>query len=181
MAEERIPVRVRDCACPGTPHAEEGDIIYLLPALPLAGGAAAELDLVESESHPNSGIWLIARWTVTFVRYGAVGWNWLRINEDTGRHEPVPFDVEVLAADYGLARKVAARANELYQESLLGPLLEAAGTTLEAVVSPPNRAARRSQRGPTPASTSRPRASRSKPSKSSSQDDTDGPLLRAIP
>lgn len=38
MAEE--PIRIRDCACPGSPHAE-GDLVRLWPKLPARGGAAA--------------------------------------------------------------------------------------------------------------------------------------------
>ena len=35
---ENVPVRFRDCACPGTPH-EDGDIAELRPYLDYLGGA----------------------------------------------------------------------------------------------------------------------------------------------
>lgn len=167
-------VRVRDCACPDTPH-EEGDIVFVLPKPSIECGAAAEIAMLESADQPHPETWLLARWTDTFVRYGAVGWNWLRY-DDKARHEPVPFDVEVLLADYGIGRLVAVKANELYQAVFLGPLLEAA----EAANPAPNRQQRRSQRGRTAASTSPSKAPRTKPSGSSSPPDTDGPLLQAV-
>lgn len=173
-------VRVRDCTCSGTPHDgrdghDDGDLVYLLPTLGLEGGAAAELDLdaVQGLGEKRATNALLARWTVTFVRYGCVGWNWLRDVE--GRLEPVPFDSEVLVNDYTLARAVAAKANELYSEAVTRPLLEAAGTP------PPNRAQRRSQRGRTGSSTSRPRGSRSKTPRSSSPVASGGPQLQTVP
>ena len=114
---ELVPVRVRDCACPDLPHAEEGDIVYLRPTLPLRGGAVAERNLVEAQGDPDG---LMASWLETFVRYGADGWNWL---DDQG--EPLPFDVQVLLDDWGLSRPVADRAAELYQESVLSPFQNA--------------------------------------------------------
>ena len=170
---EPIEVRVRDCACPDTPH-PEGDEVYLLPSLSLEGGAAAELDLMDSGSitdEKRRTTALLARWTATYVRYGAVGWNWLRLGE-SGRPEPVPFDVDVLLADYRLSRSVAEKANELYAEAVLGPLLRAAAEP------PPNRQQRRSRTGRTAGSTSARPASTSTPPVSSSPDPSDGPALR---
>lgn len=170
-------VRVRDCTCPGTPH-PDGDEVYLLPTLGLEGGAAAELDLDAVKSLPAKRATdaLLARWTVTFVRYGAVGWNWLRTAakdqpSDPDRIEAVPFDVEILCSDYSLARLVAVKANDLYSEAVTAPLREAA-------VVPLNRQQRRSRRGQTGSSTSAKRAPTSRSSRSSSQADSDGPPLR---
>ena len=181
MTAERIPVRVRDCACPATPHTEpdpvtglDGDVVFLLPALSLEGGAAAELDLMESQGmadRERATRWLLARWTSTYVRYGAVAWNWTRLDEN-GRPEPLPFDVEALLSDYRVSKEVANKANELYSEAVLGPLLEA------APAAQPNRAQRRSRTGRTGSSTSPRRGSTPKPSRSSSPADSAGPQLR---
>lgn len=180
MAESGlISVRVRDCLCPDTPHVD-GDEVYLLPSLSLEGGAAAELDReVVMEGYEDASdaekvrltMALLARWTSTYVRYGAVGWNWLREGEN-GKPEPVPFDVDVLLSDYRLARLIAAQANLLYSEAVLGPLLEAA----EAAT--PNRAQRRSRTGRTGSSTSRRGVSTLKPSGSSSEPPSAGPPLQ---
>lgn len=134
-----VGVRVRDCECPGTPHAEEGDVVYLRPTLGLAGGLAAENDnsLAIAETlatigRPPKGGWspaqqaqmvplltegLRSRWLVTYVRHGAMGWN---LTDEDG---PVPFDVQVILDDYNLAQPVAEKCDELYGETVARPLL----------------------------------------------------------
>ena len=84
-----VPVRVRDCACPDTPH-DEGDIVYLLPTLPMDGGILAEQQMTEAQ---GDGQRLTRLWLKTFITYGAVGWN---LVDEAG--EPVPFDIEVILA-----------------------------------------------------------------------------------
>lgn len=168
-----VPVRVRDCSCPATPH-EDGDLVYLLPSLSLEGGAAAEFDLMQTQEitdEQRRTFALLARWTATFVRYGAVAWNFLTVDE-RGRHEPVPFDAEILVADYRISRLVAGKANELYSEAVTAPLLEAAAA---ANPSPPKKPSRRGQTG---RSTSPRPASISEPPESSSDEPSDGPALR---
>lgn len=123
---EPIEVRVRDCACPDTPHAEEGDIVYLSPTLPAAGGIAAEQDMGETRDTDE----LTRKWLITFVRYGVTGANY------------EPFSVDDLLADWALARPVAVRAGELYQASVIAPFLD--------------RPAKPSRTGRTRATTSRP-------------------------
>lgn len=110
---EPIAVRVRDCECPENPH-EDGDVVYLAPKLSLAGGLQAQADIIEAAG--NGGM-LAASWQVTFVKHGATGWNFL---DEDGE---VPFDVNVLLEDYGLSSPVAEKADELYGESVMRPLL----------------------------------------------------------
>lgn len=170
---ERITVRVRDCACPDGVH-PEGDEVYLLPALSLEGGAAAEYDLLMTQSIEDEDrrtYAMLAKWTATFVRYGAVGWNLVRLDEN-GKPEPVPFDVEILVADYSLSRLIAEQANLLYSEAVVRPLLEAASKAQ------PARPPKPSPRGRTERSTSPLPAPTSPPSGSSSAADMDGPQLR---
>jgi hypothetical protein len=104
---EPIEVRVRDCACPDTPHGE-GDIVYLAPTLPAAGGIAAEQDMGETRDSSE----LTRKWLITFVRFGVTGANY------------EPFSVDDLLADWALARPVAIRAGELYQASVIAPFLQ---------------------------------------------------------
>lgn len=103
-------VRVRDCACPGTPH-EEGDFVYLAPTLSAEGGIAAEQDMTSTRDSDE----LTRKWLITFVRFGARGWN--LVDEDGD----VPFDVDDLLADWAIARPVALRAGELYQAAVIAP------------------------------------------------------------
>lgn len=107
------PARVRDCACPGTPH-EEGDVVYLSPTISLDGGIAAEQDVANSKGDSDL---LIRLWVRTFLTHEAKGWN---LVDENG---PVPFDLDTLFADYALARPAADRAVELYGDTVLAPLL----------------------------------------------------------
>ena len=107
----QIFVRVRDCACPDTPHAEEGDGVFIADTLPAEGGIVAEQQMGEATDTDV----LTRLWLITFVRYGAKGWNF---QDEDG---PVPFDVEALLADWALARPVALRAGELYQAAVAAP------------------------------------------------------------
>lgn len=150
--ENTVPVRVRDCACPGRPHTKEGDVVYLKPMLGLDGGAAAEIDLAMVDEVPEERrvTTLFARWAVTFVRYGAVGWNFVQKGKEGP--EPKPFDVEELIADYRVSRLVADKASDLYSEAVTGPLVVAAaaaissrdGQTTASTSPTPNRKQRRS-------------------------------------
>lgn len=138
MTLERV--RVRDCACPGEPHSEEGDIVFLAPKLPALGGIVAEQQMVGVTNQDD----LVQKWLVTFVRYGAQGWN--LVDEDGD----VPFDVEALLADWELARPVALEAAERYQKAVAAPF--------------ETRPAKRSPTGRTPATTSRRRSQTPTPS-----------------
>jgi hypothetical protein len=131
---ELVTVRVRDCACPHTPHVD-GDVMYLLPHLDIDGGVEAERDLVESGGDVRD---LTRRWLRTFIRYGVKGWN---LTDDDG--EPVPLDVEAIEADWALARPIGNAASDLYTESVMAPF-----QTAQQVRSPT---------GPTSATTSRSR------------------------
>lgn len=113
-----VPVRVRDCACPHTPH-EEGDLVYLAPTLSLEGGIAAQQDLVSSRNPDGTADvnLLTRRWLVTYVRFGTRGWN---LTDEDG--QPVPFDVQAILDDFAIAEPVADKADELYAEAVLRPL-----------------------------------------------------------
>ena len=157
-------VRVRDCACPDTPH-EDGDVVYLNPKLSAAGGIAAEQVIVpwialQSKAkvgptgRPTEAAFppdLTNQMLVAFVRNEAVGWN-LTETDGQGKHKLRPFDVEELLSDWSLARLAVARAGELYTETAIAPFQ--------------SKPAERSPTGRTPATTSQRRTRTSKPSAS---------------
>ena len=118
-----IPVRVREC--PDGTH-PDGDVVFLRPKLSLEGGIAArqDVDAVRSTTEDLDSF-LIRRWMVTFCRYGAVSWTL----HDEGNPEPWPFDVGVLLEDHDLAYAVADKADDLYRESVMRPLLARLSTT----------------------------------------------------
>lgn len=106
-----IPVRVREC--PDGTH-PEGDHVYILPKLSLEGGIAASQD-IDNANDPDE---LIRRWMKTFCRYGAVSWD---LHDPDG--DEWPFDVDRLLADFDLGFIVADKADDLYRESVMRPLL----------------------------------------------------------
>lgn len=114
-----VTVRARDCACPNTPH--DGDTVDLLAKPSLALGLAAHSDMNATIDPAGvvDGAKLKERWFQTYLRLGAVGWN---LTDDDG--SAVPFNVDELLADYAFAYPVAEKADELYSEAILRPLLE---------------------------------------------------------
>lgn len=145
---EPIPVRVREC--PDGTH-PGGDEVYLAPKLSLDGGLAATFDIQRAGTDEGE---LFRRWLHTFVRFGAIGWNF---HDETG---PIPFDVSVLLADAELGVPVANKGTELYLETLVGPLGASSRRT--------------SRRGPTDGLTSPTKPSTRKRPASSSRRSTAG-------
>ena len=144
---EPVEVRLEACYCPGSPH--EVDLVYLAPALSMAGGMAAQsaiADGIEDSLHLQE---LLAE---VWLRHGVVSWN--LVDED-GTPVPVTRDNAVKALPYGKGgRLVADRADDLYAEDILAPLVARLKTT--------------SRRGPTNGSTSAtPRSTRRRRSPSS--------------
>jgi hypothetical protein len=139
---EPVPVKVRDCTCPGSPHSD-GDVVYLPPTIGLDAGLEAEQamfdldtthpvrpDLAEqakagdaravAELEAIGGRRLVAlrpKWFPLFVRQ-AFGWN--VVDQDGER---VPFDIDTILADYTAARAVADAAADLYQGPLFAPFM----------------------------------------------------------
>jgi len=109
-----VSARVRDCACPDTPHADEGDVVYLSPTISLDGGIAAEQDVVKAAGDSDA---LIRLWVKTFLTHEAKGWN---LVDENG---PVPFSLDALLSDYALSRPAADVAVDMYGDTVLGPLL----------------------------------------------------------
>ena len=122
MELERVKVR----ECPTGLHNGEGDWVTLAPYLSLDGGLAAEQDLrsvVGIADENERGEAIQRRWVVTFVKYGAKGWNF---HDEEGND--LPFDVEELLANYSLGRPVADRAADLYSDAVLRPFLDRLAT-----------------------------------------------------
>lgn len=128
---EPIQVKVREC--PTGLHNGEGDWVALAPTLSLEGGLEAEdalRDVNTVEMTPDErGRLLQRKWAVTFVRHGAKAWNF---HDEDG--EPIPFDIDAILADFGIARLVADKAADLYTEAVLRPF-----QTLLAARSPTGR------------------------------------------
>lgn len=126
-----IDVRVRDCACPETPHQDEGDLVYLRDHLSAEGGIAAEQEIVKYDDDDERTRAML----LLFVRHGATGWN---LVDENGPRE---FDVDELLDDWTMARPVTLAAGEAYLEAVMNPLVR--------------ERSERSPTGPTRATTSR--------------------------
>ena len=179
---DMVEVRVRDCACPDTPH-PDGDLVYLRPVLGLIGGLEAQRENtraindallevlgrspsdkdIEALTADDSAFaqrvaavaneLLILRWVPVFIRHGAAGWNWIG---NDGR--PVPFDVDVLLGDYELGRPVADAAADQYSDALMRPLVAKLAMLSPRLPTEPIRPAIRRK----PGSTRKPRSSSSR-------------------
>jgi hypothetical protein len=136
MTDELVPVWMSDCRCPGAPH-PDGDYAYLRPYLLYAGGAEALRAIATAAGDGDvDATRLAAVVTPVYLRHGIVSWN--RVDE---AGEPVPVTDETIAAlRWEDAYEVADRADDLYGEAVLRPLLR--------------RTAKLSPGGPTAGSTS---------------------------
>jgi hypothetical protein len=116
-------VRVREC--PDGTH-EEGDGVFIATTLSLDCGIAARQAIVSA--HKEGGgdealmdAALIRHWFKAYARFAPVSWTL----HDAGRREPWPFDTQRLVDDYALGYPVADRADDLYRDEVMRPLLEA--------------------------------------------------------
>jgi len=111
-----VEVRLPACYCPGSPH--EADLVYLAPALSMAGGMAAQAAIAEGIGDPIRLQELLAE---VWMRHGVISWN---LVDESG---PIPVNAANVAAalPYGKGgRLVADRADDLYAEDILAPLAE---------------------------------------------------------
>ena len=122
---ELIEVAVGECRCPGAPH-PDGDVVYLRPTLGLRGGVIVQgvVTTAKRMEPPPSAPEITASLVETYVLQGVVEWNlW-------GDDGPIPVTPESvtrhLLDDYTRAEAVANRADDLYSEPILGPLLNGA-------------------------------------------------------
>lgn len=157
MDGEGQKVRFRDCECPGTPHAEEGDYVTMRPVLGFAAGAEAlrlmgeAIVILAPSGGGADGKEPVIDSSRTselvgplYVREGPSGWN---VEGEAG---PVPYDADVILANYTWAYPIAAAGDELYSEAILRPLVQRSsaisrnGQTANGSTGPSTRRTRRS-------------------------------------
>ena len=115
----RVPLDMA-CPCPGTPHTAEW--VDLAPRLGIVGGAAASAAMRFAERTTSE---VEAAVAASFLRHGIVDWSFTGEPEKDGRRSSLPITNANINAvlDWASAREVAERANDLYSEDLLRPLL----------------------------------------------------------
>jgi hypothetical protein len=114
---EPVVVDIGPCACEGRPH--EADFVYLAPALSMSGGMAAQGAISKSEGDPVILQELLAD---IWIRHGVIDWN---LVDDKGQPIPLTSENITRALPYGKGgRLVSERADELYAEDILAPLVQ---------------------------------------------------------
>jgi hypothetical protein len=144
-----VEVRLEACYCPGSPH--EADLVYLAPSLSMQGGMASKAAIaagLDDSLTPNErAIRVQELLAEVFMRHGVVAWN---LTDERGEALPLTFANIAAALPYGKGgRLVADRADGLYAEDILSPLVATFGSS--------------SQRGRTNGSTSATRTSTRRP------------------
>lgn len=118
-----VPIRFRDCACPGSPH-PDGDVAQLRPYLDFAGGAEALASITVVDDDGNARLADVIEWRLRlgpiFMRRGVVTWN---LTDENG--DPVAVTPETLEAlRFEDAFELADRADDLYGAQITSPLLK---------------------------------------------------------
>lgn len=118
---DNVPVPLGYCPCDGHPH-PGGDVVYLYPELSGPGGVAVRALLLTTAGKDAGQVEqeLAELW----LRVSVAAWTFV---DDDG--DPIPVDKQnvVLALPYAKGgRLVADKANDLYLDSVLTPLLKEA-------------------------------------------------------
>lgn len=123
-----IPVRFRDCSCPGTPHDgvdghDDGDIAYLRPYLDFVSGAeatAAFQEAAKTATYDADGDLEISAFNQhvgpVYLRRGVTSWN---VVDENG---PVPLTA-LAELRYEHAYVIAEQADNLYGEQVVAPFV----------------------------------------------------------
>ena len=116
-----IPVPGVECPCPGKPH-PEGDIVELRDRLGLAAGTTLQSLTLQSRASGEDAAQVTGRLVESYLLVGVCGWTF---TDENGKPVPVTEDNirSLLLEDFGLAYPIAEKADELYHEAVLGPLV----------------------------------------------------------
>lgn len=141
---EPIAVPLGACYCSGTPHTE--DIVYLVPELSMPSGLALRA-LVLQGAQGMDPIEVQRKLGDLWLQVAIVDWTFL---DDEGDPIPVTADTVLAALPYAKGgRLVADKADDLYADSVIGPLVLASETLLKRGWT------RTSRKATSPATTSR--------------------------
>lgn len=123
VSDEPVPVALGACRCPGTPHdgqdgRDDGDIVYLRPALTLEGGLAIIRALRKTEDGEDLPSFA-TRMIPPYLKHGLAGWNFV---DESGL--PVPLTQERIShLDWDTAYAIGDKCDDLYGKEALAPLL----------------------------------------------------------
>jgi hypothetical protein len=114
VTDNLIPVRMRDCSCPGQPHAE-GDFAYLKPKADLTVGLTAHAVLMLGITDAAEMIGALGR---AYTISGVARWDLL---DEHGKPVPVSTDAIDKLSWTDIA-EVADKASDLYSNEVMLPL-----------------------------------------------------------
>lgn len=153
-----VSVKVGACRCPGTPHDE--DEVLLAPEPSLTMGLRANGAIAKADNDPALLELLLGR---VFIEEGIVGWTFT--DEEGDEYGVTPVNIERLLPWARGGQLVAERANDLYGQAILAPLVRISSkssglgpTNGSTSVTRPSRSERRrSSKSSSPASSGIPR------------------------
>ena len=149
------------CPCPGAPH--ETDTVRLRPKLGLRAGVSLQGQIVAARNAREAGIEVnetevYAALTEGYLLHGVAEWTF---TDAEGAPIPVTPDTirSVLLDDFALASPVADRADALYAQAVILPLVDLGSTSLprsrtNGSTSVPTTPTRKRQKRSRPSSTS---------------------------
>jgi hypothetical protein len=132
---ENIPVRFRDCSCPGTPH-PDGDVAELVPYLNYKAGHEALRSITITVPDPKTGEDVsvfrpMEDWPVylvpVYLTYAVEAWN---VVDAEG--EPVPLHPALEELRWEDAYELGDKADDLYGAQVLAPLVKRASVSTKA-------------------------------------------------
>lgn len=120
MSADLVPVRVGECQCPDTPHAD-GDFVYLRPKLGLAAGIALQRLIVDANQadRPVDAAELTGVLAEAYLLHGVARWDMPQaVTPETIK--------ELLLDDFSRGAPAAEAADGLYMGPVIAPLLSRA-------------------------------------------------------
>lgn len=118
---QRVAVPCGPCRCPGAVHTQ--DEVYLAPEPSMTLGLRANGAIAKADNDPALLELYLGR---VFIEEGITGWTF--VDED-GEIPVTPDNIERLLPWSKGGQAVAERANELYGEAILAPLVKSSRST----------------------------------------------------
>lgn len=113
------------CPCPNTPH-PDGDTVELRDKLGLAAGIEIQSAIRAAIGKPDGVI--VGLLVEGYVRHGVAAWTF--VDKGGAPVDVTPENVQTwVLDDFTLASPVAEKADELYEDAVLGPLVRAAANS----------------------------------------------------
>jgi hypothetical protein len=115
--EAPLAVETGECHCPGEPHRDNGDVIYLRRQLDVPGGMLVVSALVDDESEASP----YERVGKAYLVAGICDWTF---TDEAGARIPVTRALINQLAFTGAIVEVANAAADLYREAVIDPLVK---------------------------------------------------------